>query len=689
MGNKLQYNDQNPPPFHLNINNNNPQNQFSKYDYNQQNIINIPTPLNNTSKINNSFLPYKEKESFQLTENNIAQPNIIEEQEKKPKRKNENKLKNESVLYDFNLSIDIDIINNNKVNVKIPANKDILWQKEYNNNQLIGTIINDYIKENNLHFPDDYFNNLRCFKYRVSIEDKISTLLPIDEYSETNKMSQVNNIYKQSIDLSHLNDKYTEIMGKPFFGPFEILCFFKNERKFKILKYNNELIMKTKLNKFDISSAYCNGWNHLYISGGENCLSSFWDINLNKNVIHNPIEMPQKKYHSMIFIPKHIVFIIGGNSVDTFYYNLKMKKIINWGKLNIIRLEPALQIIKNKLYCLDSQNGNNDYTLEITDLSLNEGIWNLIKPKLSYNKIETPFIQQLFAICKYKDDNIIFLGGNFNDINKNSNMNFIYNISNNSLGLSNIKYKKFKLKEKAFCPFNNLYDYVLTDFPRDSPQMAFFNKKKGKIELINFSPDDISKKVEMGGGIENNKQNEINNKKYFDNCSNISPILPINETIKNQNLNNIHNIKEIRPKITDQNIIGLKNQNKNIINNIIPINNNKTLNSINNNINKTNYINNINNINNINKSNNINNINYLNNYIRKQTPNISNNNINSNITNYLYNYSNLINNSKNTVSLLSKTPSKYINNYQNSYAYNNIRTNTYSGHSFDSNPKKK
>ena len=43
--------------------------------------------------------------------------------------------------------------------------------------------------------------------------------------------------------------------------------------------------------------------------------------------------------------------------------------------------------------------------------------------------------------------------------------------------------------------------------------MAFYNKKKGKIELINFSPDDISKKTEVGKGSMTNAQSKINNKK--------------------------------------------------------------------------------------------------------------------------------------------------------------------------------
>ena len=54
-------------------------------------------------------------------------------------------------VHENDFTIDIDVINKNKVNVKMPVNKDKLWQKEYDNNELIGTVINDYISENRLN----------------------------------------------------------------------------------------------------------------------------------------------------------------------------------------------------------------------------------------------------------------------------------------------------------------------------------------------------------------------------------------------------------------------------------------------------------------------------------------------------------------------------------------------------------
>ena len=430
------------------------------------------------------------------------------------------------------INVDLEIINNNDIIVKVPVNNNKIWKKKYNKNQQIGTVINDYLKENNLSLPENYFNDLSMLEKRINSQDKISTLLP------NNEKEIQNNIDNKSIDLKPEDEIFVQKIAKPFYNPFEILCFSKNEKKFKILRYTNELKDNTEINKFGTSSAYCNGFNHLYLSGGENSLNKFWDIDLKKDKIKAPKYMPPKKNHSMIYIAKYIIFLVGGNNLETFYYNIKEKKIINWGRLNILRIEPALHVIKNKLYCIDSYNNinnNHNYTLEVTELTSNEGKWELIQPKLSFNIINRIFNQQYFGVSKDKDDNILFLGGSIH--NNEKNMNFMYNIKDNIIELSHIKYEKFNLKEKTFCPFNKKYDYILTDFPRNSPQIAFYNKNKGKIELINFSSINDSKIFEVDindnsffnnnnnkriSQIENHNNIEINNNKKseFDNFKN-------------------------------------------------------------------------------------------------------------------------------------------------------------------------
>ena len=502
MGITPKYNEKNPPPFHLNVNNpisygypayNNPYNNYSKYE-----------PKINNPEISKKKLKKEEKKKNEDMNNNFKTEPILENKEiEVPKEK----LKNN----DF--SIDINILTKDIVEVKIPieGSKNKIWKKEYNKKELIGTVINDYLIENKLNLPDDFFSQLKCANKPVSFQNEISSLLP----KET-----------QSKEVEEI--KYPELIGKPFYDPFQILCFDKNTKKFVTLNYNKDIKDQMNIQDINITSAYCNGNNHLYISGGENCLNNFWGINLKKNRIKNLIQdMPPKKYHSMIFIPKNIVFIAGGNSLSTFYYNIKEKKLIKWAKLNIIRMEPALQVINNKLYCFNCKNikENDDYSYEVTEL-YSKPKWEFIKPKINPNIF---FNQQLFGVTKDKDNNIIFVGGLF--VNENNNtitkgkMNFMLDINKNEINLSQVKYKKFNLKERGFFPFNKTYDCILTDFPLSSPQICFFNKKKSKLELINFSSDI--------------NQNFSSKSKKNDNVSKITPAFTFGKNNLNENKTNL------------------------------------------------------------------------------------------------------------------------------------------------------
>ena len=661
-------NSNNPPPFHLNVNNHllyNRMPQINNKFYEPYAIPNYNIQQkngNDRSKSADKIINKNKDRGFFKLDGNSEEGNQEKNKYKKNNIKKVDKNRYNEEQSEEDMSINIDIVNKKKVNVKIPVKNNKLWKKEYDKNELIGTIINDFIKENKLKLSEDCFNELKFFNKEISPQDKISSLLPddMDDYFDDKSINK-------AIDLNSSNDKYTEVIGKPFSNPFEILCFYKSLKKFQTLCYNNDLKEKMKINKFNITSAYCNGCNHLYISGGENCLKNFWEINLKSNIINEPIKIPPKKYHSMIFIPKDFVFIVGGNTFDSFYYNLKEKKLFNWGKLNIIRVEPALLVVQNKLYCIDSINSNstiNNYTLEVTDLTSNKGKWKLLKPKLSLNLKNKSFNQQLFGIDKDINNNILFLGGTLGGQEKNIDkdyMNFMYNIKDNTIDLSQIKYKRFNLKEKAFCPFNSTYDYILTDFQRSSPQIAFYNKKKGKIDLINFSPDD-SYKINGQNMENNNKDNHI--KQNSDNLNNVSPVFSFKDKNSDSHFDKKGTYVSFGPKesVIDNkgNFVGMRNPNKKIVNNLAPINEVKNDNIIPNRE-----------------------------ILRKNTPEFANIERNTIINRTLQN--NIIPNQfshiKANTNIYSRTPDKF--NNLNVYAPNVIRNTAYmgdrtSGHSYDS-----
>ena len=108
---------------------------------------------------------------------------------------------------------------------------------------------------------------------------------------------------------------------RPYQKPFRILCFNSQENNVSIKKYEKQTLEFFGLKDFGLSkSAYCNSFNDLYISHGEN--KNFYKINNIKLNIEKLDDIPwSKKYHSMIYIPNKYIYFIGGNTKATFYYD--------------------------------------------------------------------------------------------------------------------------------------------------------------------------------------------------------------------------------------------------------------------------------------------------------------------------------------------------------------------------------
>ena len=130
----------------------------------------------------------------------------------------------------------------------------------------------------------------------------------------------------------------------------------------------------------------------------------------------------------MIFLSPDKVFIVGGNNRKTFYFDINAKKIIDKAELNKIRIEPALQVISNILYCFDNNNKTNNEKLSFEKINIDnyDAKWEIIFPKI--NKIK--FSQKFFWVSKdNKGENLIFLGGNKEDYNDSEDLkNLKYNI---------------------------------------------------------------------------------------------------------------------------------------------------------------------------------------------------------------------------------------------------------------------
>ena len=424
--------------------------------------------------------------------------------------------------------------NNDKVFIKIPLETGGFWEKEYLQNDLIGTVINDFKEENHVDIPKDYFMDWNCKNKSLKMTDKIKSLIvpEIPTICFNAEMKKKPLIIQEA-------EIIPQVVGKPFNNPFEIFLFKKKDKTLKIQTYDENIIQDLGLNNYSSSSSYCNGNNQLFISGGETLdneiIDRLWQIDLINNNINDPIIIPPKKNHSMIFIPPNYVFIVGGNDKRTFYFDSEKQEIFHWADLNIERIEPALQRIGNILYCFDNVNkiSNGQLTFEKTDLSANNPEWNIIYPNMDQTLTNEKLPQKFFGVSKDLDNVIIFLGGNMdNYTDGNKLINYKYNPYRNIIELSDVPYRDYNFKEKTFLPYNKNIDYILPDFNKQHPEVVFYVKNKSKIEKVNYKPNSERENI-----LRSRKRPLFDSKYDFN-----MPSITIPDNL-NENLNINNNIK--------------------------------------------------------------------------------------------------------------------------------------------------
>ena len=146
---------------------------------------------------------------------------------------------------------------------------------------------------------------------------------------------------------------------KPIEKPFRALAF--NPKTFHISMkiYPDSAIKNLNLDDFsDAYSSYCNTPKNLYISGGKGKASKyFWKINKQN---YSPDKLKDllipKEEHTMFFVPKKYIYFIGGNSQETFMYNIPKNNFEEWGPLKKKRIKPCVALAnKTRLYVFDSQ----------------------------------------------------------------------------------------------------------------------------------------------------------------------------------------------------------------------------------------------------------------------------------------------------------------------------------------------
>ena len=511
-----------------------------------------------------------------------------------------------------------------KITVKIKMeNINEFWEKEYDIDTPLNLVEIDFIEMEENNNEKNQINNYIEYTYNNSLlqfdSRPLKSLIIDEDQKEILIIQEIKHIKNDKKLEKKKNIEYVNYIGKPMANPFEIYIFIVKNKIIKKLKYKKEKINKLELDKYGTSSTYCNGINHLFISGGIDPISNqtlnlFWDIDIENNILKKKIRMPiPKKNHSMIYY-NGIVYIIGGDDEKTMIYDTKNLRIEEWVNLNQKKFEPSLIIYNNFLFCIDSSRKYySDYNFEKINLINENEEWENIKPKINSDISDSIFSQRFFGLLEDNNENIIFLGGIYDNDNDNSNLNYNlqYNVDKNLIGknegmkLINIDdIKDLKFNEKSFLYSDDNTSIILPEFNKRNPKILYYHKNENCLEANIYHSNKKLTKIYKDGKIGSMKESlvglninmpTIKNNNIYSNIQNNQKTLEDNldkKSIEKQpNLNNINIIHSTKENMNNISVEQKESDNDNKSNKVnkekTSINNTKSNKEIENNLNKS------------------------------------------------------------------------------------------------------
>ena len=244
----------------------------------------------------------------------------------------------------------------------------------------------------------------------TKLNEKIGTIFPNTENVEV-KMIYIG--LDLSDDMRTYYENHNSAIGMPLFNAkesFDLLIFHKETKNF-----TTEVIKNNKLLKFNNLSSICNGKSVLYISGGDNHNKSkpidlFVSINLLS--IKSINELPKlniaRARHSMIFIPKKYIFIVGGGANEVELYNIEKNSIEIDSKMNETRNECTLFIMNNTTlyaFCGVSPDGSFLSTVERCNLKQKDRLWSYV----NYITADNTLFEECFYVGSFFSETSLIL----------------------------------------------------------------------------------------------------------------------------------------------------------------------------------------------------------------------------------------------------------------------------------------
>jgi hypothetical protein len=338
------------------------------------------------------------------------------------------------------------------------------------------------IQNNNSFIIINQFDKNKCIESIQSTSEFQNYILNIYVKNEKKYINKYNKIEK-NIEEYIINNTY--LIGKPIINHFKYYLYNKKSQELKIIKYPKEQIKKLNLKCYSGISTYCNAINNLYIYEGNSDLNFLLNNNnlIQINLINNNINIisykfPNRILHSMIFIPKCYLFIVGGKKTKNIIVYTIQEKNHNYELyphgLPYEVLEPSLIYLNNK-YLYAFENSTLDFHILRTDL-INVEPWEEIKVK--NNKYD--IYQKFFGVIKNKNS-ILFLGGQMlNLFNNSSKKCFFFDYNEETIKRCQTDFKPLEFVEKTFIPIEKGTYFQLAEIKNDNkyiPKKVIFREE--------------------------------------------------------------------------------------------------------------------------------------------------------------------------------------------------------------------
>ena len=263
----------------------------------------------------------------------------------------------------------------------------------------------------------------------TKLNEKIGTIFPDTENAEVTMEYLGLDI---ASDIKEEYEKYFQVIGTILFDLGEnigILIYNIKENSFTA-----EIIKDKRLYKFNHLSSICNGNNILYISGGDDKnnnsgkakpIKDFCCIDLFSKNIEELVNLKIARcWHSMLYVPKKYIFIIGGNTLDVELFDIKKGEISIDSKMNEIRNECTLIVMNNSIlytFCGISPDGSFITTVEKCNLRQKERSWSYV----NYSTADNTLFEGCYYISHFfSDTSLILFAANEGDKNEFSNILF-------------------------------------------------------------------------------------------------------------------------------------------------------------------------------------------------------------------------------------------------------------------------